>query len=997
MSRIGLNGMCGRPLTDEDDFQFGILPDDESEVSGEGEEIDAVNEETFGADVGSLVIDDLEQYSKQTEGLRLEDGLTAWTDEPSCSVSAPDPSQLPIPPFTTHYGNSSYRLASSLNEGVTEGLRLEDGLTAWTDEPSCSVSAPDPSQLPIPPFTTHYGNSSYRLASSLNEGSELSASYQLNLGTVDSLWKNGVKDESQSVWAAPPELTSAITRSAFDFINKADSPANSRVQPNYDHHTDKLAQTVEAPKPRALAAIPKGALTLEEIEKNHISLARRSSLPPQPPPIPSEGAMTVTDFERRLLMETAGASGMARAESGERNLPPPPPQALRPQQQQPMPPIPIMPFPFMPPFVAQTLREGAMTVTDFERRLLMETAGASGMARAESGERNLPPPPPQALRPQQQQPMPPIPIMPFPFMPPFVAQTLREGAMTVTDFERRLLMETAGASGMARAESGERNLPPPPPQALRPQQQQPMPPIPIMPFPFMPPFVAQTLRAHLTGQLPELPPGFPPVPPQMRAAFMAALAQNVTQGPPPGALFGQPPPLIAPPFRPVQRPPILRPSHIHPQLPPHLHYQSAQQLGRVPSIYYRDPQSKRAGLPSGKTISDFAFDPYAGFMSRKEREWLVKIQSLQCQGCGNPYEDDFYYTVWKQRKLAEERRAHGLRPQNTECDFSATVVNAHHYVPPTFEGSLGRPTLPTANFPRLLIDVHSDSVDEEERSNVRSSTQKKLRALLMQLEGVAVLLIECEDRRRQLKASTLPEEIHAQLSNEMRTRVEAAVEFLSSNLRTALLVSKGRHMFARTLSLASKTQQVTLIESLFAVLPLLLKKVDANELNTSLTSALYESMSRLSKDNLSSLLRSLPVDEISKTPICCNNAFLVNFLLSMLLCCARKKYPIGSEPSPLCSWLSSAEGMCPLDEQWSPSMFLPALTIHTEDLRLLQTWLENNFVSRVNIFRASVASYVAIYLAFRWNQKKKAIAQRAEKIREKQNVVNDALARAHLI
>ncbi|VDM44189.1 unnamed protein product [Toxocara canis] len=712
MSRIGLNGMCGRPLTDEDDFQFGILPDDESEVSGEGEEIDAVNEETFGADVGSLVIDDLEQYSKQTEGLRLEDGLTAWTDEPSCSVSAPDPSQLPIPPFTTHYGNSSYRLASSLNEG-----------------------------------------------------SELSASYQLNLGTVDSLWKNGVKDESQSVWAAPPELTSAITRSAFDFINKADSPANSRVQPNYDHHTDKLAQTVEAPKPRALAAIPKGALTLEEIEKNHISLARRSSLPPQPPPIPSEGAMTVTDFERRLLMETAGASGMARAESGERNLPPPPPQALRPQQQQPMPPIPIMPFPFMPPFVAQTL------------------------------------------------------------------------------------------------------------------------------------------RAHLTGQLPELPPGFPPVPPQMRAAFMAALAQNVTQGPPPGALFGQPPPLIAPPFRPVQRPPILRPSHIHPQLPPHLHYQSAQQLGRVPSIYYRDPQSKRAGLPSGKTISDFAFDPYAGFMSRKEREWLVKIQSLQCQGCGNPYEDDFYYTVWKQRKLAEERRAHGLRPQNTECDFSATVVNAHHYVPPTFEGSLGRPTLPTANFPRLLIDVHSDSVDEEERSNVRSSTQKKLRALLMQLEGVAVLLIECEDRRRQLKASTLPEEIHAQLSNEMRTRVEAAVEFLSSNLRTALLVSKGRHMFARTLSLASKTQQVTLIESLFAVLPLLLKKVDANE-------------------------------------------FLVNFLLSMLLCCARKKYPIGSEPSPLCSWLSSAEGMCPLDEQWSPSMFLPALTIHTEDLRLLQTWLENNFVSQ---------------------------------------------------
>lgn len=52
---------------------------------------------------------------------------------------------------------------------------------------------------------------------------------------------------------------------------------------------------------------------------------------------------------------------------------------------------------------------------------------------------------------------------------------------------------------------------------------------------------------------------------------------------------------------------------------------------------------------------------------------------------------------------------------------------------------------------------------------------------------------------------------------------------------------------------------------------------------------------------------------------------------------------------------------------------------------------------RVNIFRAAVASYVAIYFAFRWNQRRKAVALRAEKIREKKNVANDALARAHII
>lgn len=61
---------------------------------------------------------------------------------------------------------------------------------------------------------------------------------------------------------------------------------------------------------------------------------------------------------------------------------------------------------------------------------------------------------------------------------------------------------------------------------------------------------------------------------------------------------------------------------------------------------HRESQRKRAaGLPSGKTISDFALSPYAGFMSQKEVEWLIKIQIFQCQNSGNPYEDDYYFTA----------------------------------------------------------------------------------------------------------------------------------------------------------------------------------------------------------------------------------------------------------------------------------------------------------------------------------------------------------------
>jgi hypothetical protein len=56
-------------------------------------------------------------------------------------------------------------------------------------------------------------------------------------------------------------------------------------------------------------------------------------------------------------------------------------------------------------------------------------------------------------------------------------------------------------------------------------------------------------------------------------------------------------------------------------------------------------RTKKPFLPSTKTLSDFAFDPYAGLMSKKEREWLIKIQLIQCMVTGDPIEDDYYYSV----------------------------------------------------------------------------------------------------------------------------------------------------------------------------------------------------------------------------------------------------------------------------------------------------------------------------------------------------------------
>ena len=41
---------------------------------------------------------------------------------------------------------------------------------------------------------------------------------------------------------------------------------------------------------------------------------------------------------------------------------------------------------------------------------------------------------------------------------------------------------------------------------------------------------------------------------------------------------------------------------------------------------------------------DATRDPYAGLMTKKEQDWIIKIQLMQLQS-ENPFLDDYYYTV----------------------------------------------------------------------------------------------------------------------------------------------------------------------------------------------------------------------------------------------------------------------------------------------------------------------------------------------------------------
>ncbi|XP_062588086.1 protein PAT1 homolog 2-like, partial [Saccostrea cucullata] len=64
-------------------------------------------------------------------------------------------------------------------------------------------------------------------------------------------------------------------------------------------------------------------------------------------------------------------------------------------------------------------------------------------------------------------------------------------------------------------------------------------------------------------------------------------------------------------------------------------------------------------------------DAYAGLMTQKEKDWIIKIQLIQLQ-TENPYLDDFYYTTYSLKKKAEERLK---RQQNGVMDDKDQELN----------------------------------------------------------------------------------------------------------------------------------------------------------------------------------------------------------------------------------------------------------------------------------------------------------------------------------
>uniref|UniRef100_A0A915LSJ7 Uncharacterized protein n=2 Tax=Meloidogyne incognita group TaxID=654580 RepID=A0A915LSJ7_MELJA len=264
----------------------------------------------------------------------------------------------------------------------------------------------------------------------------------------------------------------------------------------------------------------------------------------------------------------------------------------------------------------------------------------------------------------------------------------------------------------------------------------------------------------------------------------------------------------------LQRPPsqTMNQTPLH-HLPnsPTIHSQQAM-LAMVPaSLHPRiEKQTKKSSLalPSGKTIADFALDPYAGLLSTKEREWLIKIHLIQCLGTGDPMTDDYYYAVWKQRnslKKAPETWQKDARPPRY-YSFDATFPS-RDYIAPSFAGALGRPTHSSSCQPRQILSVHYDAEDDlivdfaGNTKQTAATRQRRLRLILMKIEKAALALIDCRDIRRKLRffeETAITEYID---KHEIVDRVERFAEnisfintciFVPNQIPIVMLIQKGR-------------------------------------------------------------------------------------------------------------------------------------------------------------------------------------------------------------
>ncbi|EFO85764.1 CRE-PATR-1 protein [Caenorhabditis remanei] len=442
----------------------------------------------------------------------------------------------------------------------------------------------------------------------------------------------------------------------------------------------------------------------------------------------------------------------------------------------------------------------------------------------------------------------------------------------------------------------------PPPMGF--QQMGPMMPPPNMSLPRLPPLHPQFLHMvpmwlnAIIGNV-TLPMGAPPVPP-----FLFQLMNHYRN-----------PQLVHAMILQSSIPPNVRPNG-----PPYDQSGPHSPGNRV--------QRKHSGMPSSRTIYDLALDSFAGFMSFKEREWLIKVQFVQCKGSGDPNVDDYYYVKWRENKIAngwtpgpksdvpkkeatsesqkeylerirrsnyremQKERARE-RDRERQKERQERIDRGEERKPrqtlsDKFASSLGLPSKSSTHNPRHVLDMKAqiESIDnqakkmsDEERKN---AVQKKLRTMLLRLEGALALLMEIDELR---KTNPSEKSQHKDLtSDEKEQEVEKRTsliinELMGDDLSKLMQMSKGRMVITRTLKVVGPRDQARIVLALMSAGGLVSKKM-YGEIVLDILPIVHQKISNLHPDQFKYLVGALNLDNL-KRQLLDSNMFVRDMMLTL--------------------------------------------------------------------------------------------------------------------
>ncbi|XP_016067293.1 PREDICTED: protein PAT1 homolog 2 [Miniopterus natalensis] len=335
--------------------------------------------------------------------------------------------------------------------------------------------------------------------------------------------------------------------------------------------------------------------------------------------------------------------------------------------------------------------------------------------------------------------------------------------------------------------------------------------------------------------------------------------------PPDPSVFCSPPTSWSPRFS--------RLTQLHPQ---HQRILQLQQHSRTPRPPAKKPWSQQP-------------DPYANLMTRKEKDWVIKVQMVQLQS-EKPCLDDYYYQKYYQ-KLEKEEADEELLGRRSKAGSLKLVtpyiqkVEAYESVV-RIEGSLGQVAMSTCFSPRRAIDAVPHGTPELETG---AASSQRLQVLSW-IEKMFLQLLQIEEGQNNRPAYPFYSEQQRnqveKLFQALKTQEQNNLEEAADGFLQVLSVRKGKALVARLLPFLPRDLAVSLLLAITHHLPLLVKRDAADQVLQMLFKPLGKYISHLTFHELLQGLQGLmvlpPGSSERPVTVVLQNQFGISLLYALL-------------------------------------------------------------------------------------------------------------------